>query len=109
MERRDSGFLSFILGVLTGLVIGLLYAPRPGKETREIIKKSVNEYMEEGKKIYEEKAEELTEVIETGKKTASEKIEELKTKIDETKKTVSDKLTSFKKKEGTEIEALPEE
>jgi gas vesicle protein len=34
-----SGFLTgFIMGVIVGAAIGFLYAPHPGKETREIVK-----------------------------------------------------------------------
>jgi len=40
MERdTTSGFFTgFIMGVIVGAAIGFLYAPNPGKETREIVK-----------------------------------------------------------------------
>jgi gas vesicle protein len=34
---RGSGLLAFLLGGAIGAAIGLLYAPRSGKETREIL------------------------------------------------------------------------
>ncbi len=40
MENKNaSSFLTgLILGAVVGLAIGFLYAPRPGKETRELLK-----------------------------------------------------------------------
>jgi gas vesicle protein len=45
-DRRSgkSGFLvgGFLLGTAVGAVAGLLFAPKPGRETRRIIKKSAD-------------------------------------------------------------------
>ena len=44
MANNESGFtLGFIFGALAGLAIGLLYAPKPGIETRGIIQEKVAE------------------------------------------------------------------
>lgn len=44
---RDSGsasvFLAFILGGLTGAALALLYAPRSGQETRDLLAEKVRE------------------------------------------------------------------
>jgi gas vesicle protein len=109
MDRRDSGFAPFLFGFLAGVVVGLLYAPRSGRETREILKKSIDEYATQGKQIYEEKAAEITEVIETGKKTAEEKIEIIKQKAEEAKRAVSEKISEITKKKPDDVEPLPEE
>ncbi len=44
VSRQDSGnFLgSFLLGTAIGTVAGLLYAPRTGRETRKLLKKSAD-------------------------------------------------------------------
>jgi len=39
MSRSGSFFDGFIFGAIAGAVIGLLYAPSPGEETRKKIKK----------------------------------------------------------------------
>ena len=36
--------LGIAIGTVIGLAIGMLYAPRPGEETREILKEKAEEY-----------------------------------------------------------------
>lgn len=64
MSDKDtlSGFgLGLIVGAAIGLAIGFLYAPRPGEETREILREKAG--------VAKEKA---ADVIEKVKKTATE-------------------------------------
>jgi gas vesicle protein len=43
MERRSGrGFLGFILGAATGAVLGILFAPKAGRHTREEIRDKAN-------------------------------------------------------------------
>jgi gas vesicle protein len=39
-------FIGLLFGAVVGLAIGFLYAPKPGKETREIIKEKVEDWRE---------------------------------------------------------------
>jgi len=54
-EERGSGnsgvILSFLLGGLTGAVLALLYAPRSGRETRELLGEKVREGAERGREL----------------------------------------------------------
>lgn len=110
MERRDSSFACFILGALVGAIAGILFAPRSGKETREMLKKSYEEYSEKGKEIFEEKKEQLEEAIEAGKKTVEEKSEELKGKFGEIKEKVSERVSEIRTRGKEEhVEELPKE
>ncbi len=43
-------FLSFLLGGAIGGALGLLYAPKSGKQTRDDISRTSNELYEDGKK-----------------------------------------------------------
>ncbi|MFH1714969.1 MAG: YtxH domain-containing protein [Elusimicrobiota bacterium] len=81
-ENSESSLLAFILGGMIGATLGILFAPRPGKETRSAVLKLVDELQEKGintamkaRKIYEdgkeivnEEKEKLTSVLEAGKK-----------------------------------------
>ena len=52
-----------IVGGLIGATLGILYAPKSGKETREELRKSADEVFEKAKEQYEaacEKYKELT-------------------------------------------------
>lgn len=93
-RRGGSVFGAFLLGGLVGAVLGLLFAPRSGKETRELIADKAEEYWGEGVEMYETGKEKVVEtysagkekVAETytvGKEKAAEATEQLKVRIDE--------------------------
>lgn len=82
-RRGGSVIGAFLLGGLVGAVIGLLFAPRSGKETRDLIADKAGEYWGEAGELYETGKEKVTEVASTAKETAAEKGEELRAKIDE--------------------------
>ena len=51
MDNRSGagGFaIGIILGAVVGLAIGFLYAPRPGQETREMLREKAKEVREKG-------------------------------------------------------------
>lgn len=54
-EEKTGAFISgFFWGAIAGFVIGILYAPRPGIETREILKEKTKELGEKTKDFVEE-------------------------------------------------------
>jgi len=71
MAERDSGAsftIGLLLGVVVGVAVGFLYAPKPGRETRALLKE----------KAYEakEKAEELSEEAKQAAAEAKKRVEE---------------------------------
>jgi gas vesicle protein len=86
MSDTKDTFFAFLLGGIVGVAIGILYAPKSGKETRKSIKRlsedivdNVNDFSEDitkaGKRIYEEGREKvlsgkdkINEVFDAGKK-----------------------------------------
>ncbi|AKL97565.1 YtxH domain-containing protein [Endomicrobium proavitum] len=86
MSDKKDALLAFIVGGVIGAAIGILYAPKSGKETRKDIKKLGDEFAdtvgdlsdevkETGRKIYEEgrekvlsKRDKISEALEAGKK-----------------------------------------
>ena len=56
-EDRGSGasgvILSFILGGLVGAALAVLFAPRSGEETRELLEEKLREGVERGRRLRE--------------------------------------------------------
>ncbi len=71
-ENEGSSFLTgLLLGGIIGAVLGLLFAPQPGEQTREQLRARADEIVSLGRSAWEE-----------GKEAATQKSEELKQKLD---------------------------
>jgi len=79
MSDRDSGnsFMWFLAGLGFGSLLGVLYAPRSGRETREAIRNSAQEGGEYLKTRGREARESVNQWVERGKDVVSRKKEEL--------------------------------
>jgi gas vesicle protein len=67
-----------IVGGLIGAALGILYAPKSGKETREEIRNSAEELLEKAKKQYEEACKKIEKLTGREKELYVEKKEKLK-------------------------------
>jgi gas vesicle protein len=92
-EGGTSGLGWFLAGLGVGALIGVLYAPKAGKETREDLMNSAleakdkaaelveqgrqkaSEYVETGKQFVEQGREKAAELVEQGKRQAKESVE----------------------------------
>jgi gas vesicle protein len=50
-EGTSSNLLFFLIGGLTGAAVALLYAPRSGRETREMLSEKFGEATERGREL----------------------------------------------------------
>lgn len=71
-----------IVGGLIGAVLGILYAPKSGKETREDICKSTEELLAKAKEQYEQAKTKMEDMSSHGKETYADKKERLKRAIE---------------------------
>ena len=72
-NENATGFgLGIIVGAAIGLAIGFLYAPKPGKETRALLKGKVEETKVKAEEIIEEAKERAKKIIEDAKGKAAE-------------------------------------
>lgn len=108
MSNKKSGLGKFLAGIGIGAGLGILLAPKSGKETREDLKKNLEQFMEEVKNIdiievkdeFLKKTEEIKKEIEDLDKEkilkiAKEKSENLKNKVNE--------LVELAKEKGTPV------
>ena len=70
IEKKKSGFVGgAFLGALFGSILGILFAPASGKETRGKIKEGAKDVAEKGKDVYEAAKDKIEPIV----KEASEK------------------------------------
>ena len=65
-DSRDL-LAGLLIGGLIGAALGILYAPKSGKETREDITCKANELLDKAKVEYKKAAEKATEVFQDNK------------------------------------------
>ena len=113
---KKGGFGKFVCGAAIGAGLGLLFAPKSGKETREDLKKKFDEVMEDVKNI---KAEDVKESIvkkvnelqkelkdldkEKALKIAKQKAKKIEKKADELYKLAVEKGTPVIEKSVNEL------
>ena len=105
---KKSGLGKFLLGAGIGLGLGILFAPKSGKETRADLKKKMDNLIEKAKNIdveevketIERKVNEIKEDLKNlDKETAALKIKEGAKKI----KKKADDLVQYAVKKGTPV------
>jgi gas vesicle protein len=81
-DNAGSKVSYFLVGLGIGALVGILFAPKAGEETREYLSQKA----EEGKEYAQRKARELREraddLVERGKQTASKQKESLSAAVD---------------------------
>ena len=92
-EKKSSGVGKFIAGAAVGATLGILFAPKSGKETRQDLKRLFDDFM---KKVKEIDVQEVKEQLEN-------KIEEIKAGLadldrEKALKIAKEKATAIKEK-----------
>jgi len=106
MEER-SGFGYFLLGLGLGVAAGVLWAPRPGEETRQLLADKAGEgadYLKsrttEGKDYVRQRADDLkdsaSDIYEKGKSTVTRHKENLNAAVEAGKQAYRDALSDVK-------------
>jgi gas vesicle protein len=85
MNRIGDIVVSFLIGVAVGSVIGILYAPTSGEETRKLIKEKTTETLEEANKQIQKLNQEIKHLQEEGEKIIQDLKEKFSKKTQESK------------------------
>lgn len=83
--------VSFLLGAAAGFLLGILFAPASGKETRQKIKEQAAKTGEKAKESYEKISREAEKGIQIVKERAQEGIEAIKDFIEKKKEEIAKK------------------
>jgi len=113
MSEKSSDLLKgLFIGGLIGVVLGVLYAPKSGKETREDIARTTEDLLSKGKEEYEKAVERSKSAYETAVKhlkgleiSAKEKVEEIESKASEFAHKGADALADSKNRLKKAIDA----
>ena len=79
-EKIDSNVTYFLVGLGVGSLIGILFAPKSGQETRESLSQNAQkkvrdlqecaeDVVERGKKVVTQKKEEIAAAVDVGRET----------------------------------------
>ena len=120
MNKNGDFIAGLVVGGLIGAVIGILYAPRSGRETREEIGKKADELLTKAKEEYDlaveksRKAYEATvQRLKALEETTLEKAEEVEGKVEALtgrgKETLQEGKNRLKKAIDAGVEAFKEE
>jgi len=121
MADKGSEFLKgLLIGGLAGAILGILYAPKSGRETREEIGRKTEDLLAKAKEDYEKALEKSKKTYETALKrlrdlelAAKEKIDHLEGEAVEIaelgKEVLQDGKSRFKRALDAGVEAFKEE
>ena len=115
MAKKKSNTGKFVLGAAVGAVLGLLFAPKSGRETRRIIKEKAGDLLAKAKEIdvievRDEIVEKTSSIVEEIKDLDKEKVLKIaKKKAKDLKKHAEDLVTYTKDKATPVVEKAAEE
>ena len=87
---EDNKFSYFFLGLGLGVAVGLLFAPKTGAETRELIRAKADEGKEYLKRRTSDLKESASEVIEKGRTTVARQRDNLTAAVEAGKQAYRD-------------------
>jgi len=78
-DRDGSSFLWFLAGLGVGAVVGVLYAPRSGDETRDVIRSKAQESAERARQQVRRAREQANDWMDRGRDVINQQRESLRT------------------------------
>jgi gas vesicle protein len=85
-EKIDSKVSYFLVGLGVGSLIGILFAPKSGEETREYLSQKINKGSKHARKKARKLREHAEGLVERGKEMVNQKKEQIAAEVDEAAK-----------------------
>ncbi len=82
MSKGSFGIGGFLLGGVVGAALGLLFAPKPGKETREFLADKAKDYINSADSLYMTGREKAVELYSTASDKAGAANTQVREKIE---------------------------
>jgi gas vesicle protein len=77
-DRDDNSFLWFLAGVGIGAAVGVLYAPRSGSETREVLRSKADEGREYMRERAKQAREQASDWVDRGREIVNQQKEQFR-------------------------------
>lgn len=108
MSKKKNGWGKFVLGAAVGGTLGVLFAPKSGKETRKELKDKASELIAKAKEIdvrevKDKMIDKVNEIIEEVKDLDKEKVKEIALEKVEVLKQKCADLVEYAKEKGTPV------
>ncbi len=104
-NQQGHFFMGFLIGGVLGVLAGIFFAPKSGKELRSDIKEKGSEVLKDGKEIYADASTKAKEIIEEAKHQAKELKKEADRHLSEARQKAKEILARGEKKEPEAGEA----
>ncbi len=95
--------IGFLAGGVVGAILGLLYAPKSGKELRQDIKNKADGYVDDAEKFVADARDKAKDLINEGKKKSDKLISDAKVKSEELLRDAEKVFNDAKSKASTII------
>jgi len=93
-DRDGNSFVWFLAGLGIGAVVGVLYAPRSGEETREVLLSKAQEGRERVRQHTQKAREQAEDWMERGRDTVVQQKEQLRSAIEAGRQKYREKTTA---------------
>jgi gas vesicle protein len=102
MEDNTGKLSFFFLGLGIGVAVGILFAPKSGQETRELIRSKAGEGKDYLKRRSDELRETAAEALERGRSAVSERKDRISAAVDAGRQAYREAVLGDKEPAGTQ-------
>ena len=100
MSKGSSNLLAFVIGAATGAILGILYAPDKGSNTRDRLSYQLDKYKKQLEELLEDLINGKAEISSTAKEKGQKVVSEARQKAEQLLSDVDDLIGQIKSGES---------